>query len=91
MMKLYSNFVLEVYFLLLISIFCIGCQVKTDTASEQPSIQKIITLLKSDKPEEYEAGIEYLQAKRELGLTIEEGIIALRAASHKYPPRKYDF
>ncbi len=57
----------------------------------QPSIQEIVTSLDSDRAEERERAAEQLKAKGKEGLTVTEGIIALRAAAKTYLPRKYDF
>ncbi len=59
--------------------------------SEQSSFEEIITLLQSNSLEQREAAIKRLRVKGEQGLNIEEGILALQAASKEFPPREYDF
>lgn len=60
-------------------------------ASKRPTIQEIITSLESKNLEEQEVAADQLQERGKQGLSIEEGIITLKAATKEYPPRKYDF
>jgi tetratricopeptide (TPR) repeat protein len=60
-------------------------------AMDRPDIQDIIAALAGEPIEEREAAAKSLRdlAKREM--STEEGLLALRAATHEFPPRRYNF
>lgn len=60
-------------------------------ATEQPAFQEIIASLEKGTPEEFEDAVGELYERGEEGLTVEEGIIVLKAATKEFALRKHNF
>lgn len=61
------------------------------TVIDRPNIHQIIQALAGESIEERESAARSLHDLAKEGLDTEEGIAALRAAAHDFPPRRYAF
>lgn len=77
--------------MLSVAVFCAGCQKGYRVPLNKTSIQEIIASLESETLEDREITAEQLRELVKQGMSVEDGLIALRTASREYPPRKYDF